>query len=90
MKFINNVFSDIVHLVSSTLTVSNTVLFDNNYSVQVISIIGVRLYLMLSGNMTLTMSNNKVHSQLIHVHLASNNPYPYCLFQYYTPIHNRL
>ena len=50
------------------------------------SIISGKGYLVLSGSSKVTISNNKVVNQIIHVSIRTNHPYPYCLFQYYSPI----
>ena len=89
-RFIDNHFGYIVHLSTSTMHFSNSTLFNNNFCINVISIISGKGYLVLSNSskVTLTISNNKVINQIIHVSIKPNHPYPYCLFQYYSPNNN--
>ena len=87
-KFINNTANEVVYLSSSMLHFSNTTVFDNNTCKQLISLNCKLCYLMLTGRANITFSNNAAFDQLIHVPIRNNQPYPYCIFQYYSPIHN--
>ena len=91
-RFINNRFmfmSEAIYLSSTMLKFSNSILFDNNHCKQLISLDCKQCYSVLSGIANLTLLHNTVSNQLIRVPTRYNNPYPYCLFQYYSPVNNQ-
>ena len=67
---------------------SNTTTFHENYCDELISLNCKLCYLVMSGNVNVTMSNNQVRKQIIGVPTRTNLPYPYCLFQYYSTINS--
>ena len=87
-KFLNNQFGEIISLSSSMLIFSNSTVFDNNLCIQLISMIDSPYYMVLLDAGNVTLSNNLVLDELIHVGIETNHPYPFCLFQYYNPLHN--
>jgi len=87
IRFINNTASEILHLTSSALSFSNITVFNNNTCKNLISL-NYKCYLKLTGRANIAFTHNTAHNQLIYVPIKNNNPYPYCLFQYYSPMHN--
>ena len=89
-KFIKNeVMSEVIYLSFTMLKFSHNIVFDNNRCEQLISLDCEQCYLVLSGSANLTILHNSIRNQLIQVPIRNNYPYPYCLFQYYSPINNQ-
>jgi len=86
-KFSYNHATEIIHLSSSILCFSNNTVFDNNDCDQLLTLYDPEFnYLKLLGNAKLIFTNNSVRNKIIKVFIPLNNPNPFCLFQYYSPV----
>jgi len=93
-KFISNIGNGaVISLSYSTLAFSQFVMFKRNSGKQLIHIDFLshdeHQYLILSGSAYLTISFNIISDQIIDVPSDYNHPFPYCLFQYNSPVHNK-
>ena len=87
-KITSNDVIEIIHSSSSLLHFSNATVFTNNECDQLLTLDCQICSLVFSGHTKLLFSYNKVSNEIIKVSVRYNNPYPYCIFQFYSPLNN--
>jgi len=90
MNFSNNHATEIIHLSSSILCFSDNTVFYCNDCDQLITLYDpVFNYIKLLGSAELIFTSNSVRNEIIKIFTSLNNPNPFCLFQYYSPVNGR-
>ena len=84
-KFLRNQATEILYSFSSQLQFSNSTLFIGNHCKYALLLDGQSTYIVLFKSALLKFKDNTV-MEILKVSTSYNNPYPYCLFQYFSPI----
>ena len=89
-RFYGNDCFEIIYLSSAFLYFSNSIVFTGNTCNQLLYLDCIACYLTLSGHANLYITKNKVTNGIIQIATKYNNPYPYCIFQFFSPVNNRV
>ena len=84
IRFYDNIATAIIYASSSMLSFSNSSVFINNRCDELFHLNCELCYLELIDKTTIAVSHNSLNNQVIQSSIKYNNPYPYCLFQYFT------
>jgi len=88
-KLVKNEHDKTLYSSSSMLRFSNDVVFKDNSCDWIFTLNCEMCYIILQDSANVILTNNTVQYGLTDLPIRANLPYPYCLFQYFSPENNQ-